>query len=231
MRENEKDKWESIRQIWEIITRLRGESGCPWDRKQTPVSVQTYLIEEAHEAAAAVRAGQTEDVAEELGDLLFMVLFMTYLFEEKGLFGLEDVGRLICEKMIRRHPHVFANWRVHSSEEVKDNWEKIKAYEKNSSGKSSETVPGSLPALMRAYRIIARRSRKTDEGQEESVSPAEDFEKKSRELAQRLNNDEIISSEIFGELLFDLVDMARIKGYQAEFCLHQYLDNHFHPQS
>jgi len=82
--------WERIRNIWQIIDQLRGIAGCPWDRRQTPESVQTYLVEEAHEAAAAVRAKQVKEVAEELGDLLFMVLFLVYLYEEKGDFRLTN---------------------------------------------------------------------------------------------------------------------------------------------
>ena len=105
------DRCNVIGEILRIIESLLGENGCPWDRKQTPETVQTYLVEESHEAVAAVRAGKVEEVADELGDVLFMALFLVRLDEGRGDFNLEDVCRLICEKMIRRHPHVFGERR------------------------------------------------------------------------------------------------------------------------
>src|SRR5512147_2007808 len=115
---NGKSRWGEVGAIWEIIDQLRGEPGCPWDRKQTPESVQTYLVEEAHEAASAVRSGDVEEAAEELGDLLFMVFFIIHLYEEQGEFQLDAVCDHITEKMIRRHPHVFGETKVKSTREV-----------------------------------------------------------------------------------------------------------------
>ena len=92
------DRWNAIEEILRIIERLRSETGCPWDRKQTPETIQTYLVEESHEAAAAVRAGKVEEVAEELGDVLFMVFFLVYLYEQRGDFTLEEVCRRSVKK-------------------------------------------------------------------------------------------------------------------------------------
>ncbi len=217
------DRCDGIEEILRIIERLLGENGCPWDRKQTPESVQTYLVEESHEAAAAVRAGKTAEVAEELGDVLFMAFFLVRLYERKGDFSLEDVCRLISEKMIRRHPHVFGEMKVNSTKEVKENWEKIKASEKQTSGKTAEPVPDSLPALMRAYRMLSRLSQK--EGEQWSGLPQQvrQFARESDELASRIETDDGRFKEGLGRLLARLVNIARLKGYRAEDVLHDFL--------
>lgn len=216
-------RWNRVRRIYEIIGRLRSESGCPWDRKQTPESVQTYLIEEAHEAAAAVRAGLAGEAAEELGDLLFMVLFLIHLYEERQDFRLEEVCDLICEKMIRRHPHVFGDTTVGSTQEVKDNWEKIKAGEKASSGKEDSIIPESLPALMRAYRMLSRTSGTKRSGLDDTGSRAAEFVSRSRTLGELVTRGAPVSGELLGDLLLALVDIARIQGFRAEDCLHERL--------
>ncbi len=218
MTEEQARRWDKVRRVWEIIERLRGEGGCPWDRKQTPESVQTYLIEEAHEAAAAVRSGQTGEAGEELGDLLFMVFFMVYLFEEQGSFRLEDVCDWISEKMVRRHPHVFGDTVVRTADEVRDNWEKIKAGEKASAGKERSEVPESLPALMRAYRILSRRAR-NESGLDDAGAVVREFESMSRRLVKDFSGGDRVSAEVFGELLLTLVNLARLEKHRAEDCL------------
>lgn len=216
-------RWDKMQAIWEIIDRLRGASGCPWDRKQTPESVQTYLIEEAHEAAAAVRANHVNEVADELGDLLFMTLFLVHLYEEQGLFRLDEVCDLICEKMIRRHPHVFGDSPVQSAREVVDNWEKIKAEEKAANGKTGLGIPESLPALMRGYRMLSRLSREKQPQWNDLKPQLEDFALKSQALRKNLSDGEPVPSEVFGELMLSLVNLARLKGNQAEICLQDVL--------
>jgi MazG family protein len=221
--ENTDNRWQKMRAVWELIDQLRGEGGCPWDRKQTPESVQTYLIEEAHEAAAAVRAGRVSEVQEELGDLLFMALFLVHLYEEKEQFRLDEVCDLICEKMIRRHPHVFGDALVYTAQDVRDNWEKIKASEKASTGKPSGEVPESLPALMRGYRMMSRLSLEEGSDWNDVKSQTEKFVAKSQALSKQLSDDAPMPSGLFGEILMALLNLARIKGYQAENCLHDSL--------
>jgi len=216
-------RWDRMRAIWEIIDRLRGALGCPWDRKQTPESVQTYLIEEAHEAAAAVRANHVNEVVEELGDLLFMTLFLVHLYEEQGLFGLDQVCNLICEKMIRRHPHVFGDTPLQTAREVVDNWEKIKEEEKTALGKIAVEVPESLPALMRGHRMLSRLSHEKQPQWNDLKSQIEDFARKSRDLQQQLSTCPSVPSDAFGELLLSVVNLARLKGHQAEICLQEVL--------
>ena len=224
MKELENGRWQKVGRIWEIIDQLRGEPGCPWDRQQTPESVQTYLIEEAHEAASAVRAGVVREAADELGDLLFMVLFLIHLYEERSDFQLEEVCDLICEKMIRRHPHVFGDVTVHSTQDIRVNWEKIKADEKAAAGKPQESsIPSSLPALMRAYRMISRLSQNRDRSWSELPARSREFAGRSRELVDALAQDNPVAAEDFGELLLSLVNLARLKGYRAEDCLHEQL--------
>lgn len=223
MAKNPNNRWDKVRGIWEIIERLRGESGCPWDRKQTPESVQTYLVEEAHEGAAAVRAGKTNEVAEELGDVLFMVFFLAYLYEQQGAFTLEDVSEKISEKMIRRHPHVFGDTSVASAEEVKDNWEKIKAGEKSAAGKKPDPVPESLPALMRAYRIVSRAAQHDDGSLNDIDARSRNFLQKSNELINQIRSGDSPSPGSIGEIFLELVNIARLKGYRAEDCLHNRL--------
>ncbi len=212
-----------MEEILHIIERLLGENGCPWDRKQTPESVQTYLVEESHEAAAAVRAGKVEEVAEELGDVLFMVFFLARLYEGRGDFNLEEVCRLISEKMIRRHPHVFGETKVHSTKEVKANWEKIKVSEKQESGKTPDPVPDSLPALMRAYRMISRLSQKEGDDWNGLSEQAREFTRESGELVGRIESGDAGFDDDLGRLFVRLVNIARLKGYRAEDVLHDFL--------
>ncbi len=223
-------RWDGVRKIWEIIDQLRGEPGCPWDRKQTPASVQTYLVEEAHEAAAAVRAGDLQEAAEELGDVLFMVLFLIHLYEEESRFRLEDVCELINTKMIRRHPHVFGDTSVESAQQVRDNWEKIKAAEKQAAdkkpgeGDATDSIPASLPALIRAYRIQSRLAQQDGDAWNSMDSQTRDFLKSSQDLAQDLLDGASPAAGRFGELLFRLVNLARIHGLRSEDCLHEFLN-------
>jgi MazG family protein len=212
-----------IEQILLIIERLRSENGCPWDRRQTPESVQTYLVEESHEAAAAVRAGKVEEAAEELGDVLFMALFLIYIYEQRGDFGLEEVCRLIVEKMVRRHPHVFGETSVDSAEEVKENWEKIKAAEKHASGKRAEPVPESLPALMRAYRILSRLSQKENGDWGDLQKQVRVLVSEIGDLAGGVDEGRPASHEELGRLFVRLVNIARLEGYRAEDVLHDCL--------
>ncbi len=116
--------------LLEIITRLRGKNGCPWDIKQTPESIKKYLLEESRELAEAIDSGDEDHIREELGDLFFIFAMLCTLYQEKGCFTLQDVCNDICEKMIRRHPHVFSNTPVGSLKEMEEQWEAIKQEEK-----------------------------------------------------------------------------------------------------
>ncbi|MDZ7641670.1 MAG: MazG family protein [Desulfurivibrio sp.] len=119
-------------QLTNIVARLRGPDGCPWDRKQTPASFKGYLLEEAHEVMEALEGDNPDQIREELGDLLFQIIFLSQLYSEQGAFTLDQVIAGICDKMVRRHPHVFGDTQVESEEELRRQWQAIKAAEKSS---------------------------------------------------------------------------------------------------
>ena len=148
----------SMAALWDLIGTLRGEGGCPWDKKQTPASMASYLVEETYELVEAIEKGDSKEVCEELGDVLFLVLFIARLYHEKGDFDLSDLIDNAYKKMVRRHPHVFGDQNAASAEEVKQRWFKIKQGEKSNAGQASvlDSVSTRMPALMRAFRISER---------------------------------------------------------------------------
>ena len=151
---------ESFDQLKSIIAALRAEGGCPWDREQTHASLKPACIEEAAEVVCAVNVldatGNPENLKEELGDLLMLVVMHAQIAEEEGFFTLDDVARGISEKMIRRHPHVFGNVKASSPEEVLLNWEQIKAKEKE--GKAD--VSGYLPQAFEESKALIDAAKK-----------------------------------------------------------------------
>jgi MazG family protein len=142
-----------------IIARLRGPDGCPWDRVQKKADIGRYLIEEAYEVLEALEGSSPENCREELGDLLFQILFLARMAEEAGEFNIADVLKEISAKMIRRHPHVFGDAAVASVDEVRTNWERIKTEVEHKGDKASpicDGIPRSLSTLARAQLITAR---------------------------------------------------------------------------
>jgi MazG family protein len=139
-----------------IMERLRAPGGCPWDREQDFETLRGYLLEECHEAAEALDRDDPAALCEELGDLLFQIVFLARLAEEQGRFAVADVVRGISGKMIRRHPHVFGSDYAETAEQVVEKWETIKRGEKTERASLLDGVPLSLPALARAQRLGAR---------------------------------------------------------------------------
>jgi MazG family protein len=204
-----------------LVKTLRGKHGCPWDRKQTPRNVAVYLIEEVFELADAIETGNPEHICEELGDVLFHIVFIARMFQEHGEFGLSDVAQCITGKMIRRHPHVFGDKNIETSEEIVENWHKIKLSEKKSIGKQSslDSVPVQLPALIRAYRISDRVA-KTRFDWLEVDDALENVEQELAGLKAVLNkqNTAILSQKL-GDFLFILVNIARLAKVHPETAL------------
>jgi len=203
-----------------IIRRLRGPGGCPWDRKQTPADVKNYLVEELYEVLEAVDGGVPGRIAEETGDLLFMLLFLTALYEEQKAFSLGDVIGTIRDKMVRRHPHVFGSTSVSGPEEVTANWQAIKEKE----GKAPRTsvldgVARNLPALSRAYYLTARAS---DAGFD-WPSPAGVLQKIREEIgeleAELDRQDRRQAAGEIGDLIFSIVNLARQLDIEPEQAL------------
>jgi MazG family protein len=207
--------------LCDIMHRLRGPGGCPWDAQQTAETVKTYLLEEAYEALDAVDRGDSEGLCQELGDLLFQILFLATIAEEEGHFELLRVIMEITRKMIHRHPHVFAETTVADAEEVAENWEKIKRQEKGLSATSSklmESVPSNLPALLRAHRLMERAARVESNDADRWAEVQVAF----RDLSQVLATDdkEAIKEEL-GDLLIALVGLAGQRGLNAEHILRE----------
>jgi tetrapyrrole methylase family protein/MazG family protein len=226
--ENKRGKRQTITDLLNIMAKLRGPSGCPWDREQTEDSLKKYLIEESHEALEAIEAGTPEALKEELGDVLLQIIFLSRIAEEKGQFDFSDVAHTLAEKLIRRHPHVFPSSQGHpekakprNAEEVAKVWKTIKQGEGKNVGKSSllDGVPRSLPSLERAQRISERVSRVGFDWPEiEGVWEKVQEELAELEKAGQTSSLESLEEEL-GDLLFTLVNWARFKGISAEAAL------------
>lgn len=203
----------------DLVERLRAPNGCPWDAKQTPYTVRMYLLEEAYEVLEAIEQGSSEAVCGELGDLLFHIVFIAYLAEEKGAFDLVKVIEKIIEKMIRRHPHVFGNTHVSDEKEVAVNWAKIKESENGDNEQEKHflnRVPVALPALERAHRLGERVSKvgfdwENREAVWKKVAEEIDELKEALEKQDR----EMVGEEL-GDVLFSLVNLARHWNLNAE---------------
>ena len=146
---------DNLRKLVDLMARLRGPDGCPWDRKQTTESLKPFLIEETYEVIDALDERDPEKIKEELGDLLFQIIFHAQLAREQGDFTIEDVIAANVEKMVRRHPHVFGTEKAETAAEVLANWEEIKKKEKGHDQRKSilEGVPRSMPSLIRAHKL------------------------------------------------------------------------------
>jgi len=141
-----------------LIAHLRGPEGCPWDREQRLEDLRAYLLEEAHEVAAAIDSGDAEELAGELGDLFFQVVFVAQLAEENGDFTLKDVIARVHAKMVDRHPHVFGGEELSDARSVRQSWERRKLARESGRRSLLEGVPDSLPALVAAYRMTQKAS-------------------------------------------------------------------------
>ena len=148
----------TLPRLVEIMQRLLAPAGCPWDREQTLQTLRPYVIEEAHEVVDAIDRGSPDDLREELGDLLLQIVFQSELARAAGWFGPDDVVAAICDKLVRRHPHVFGDVKVSGSGEVVANWEQIKAEEKAGRG-ALDGVPLALPGLLRGLRMGEKAAR------------------------------------------------------------------------
>lgn len=201
-----------------LMQRLLAEDGCPWDREQTLASLRPYVLEEACEVIDAIDEGDLPHLCEELGDLALQIAFQAELARRLGAFGPDDVIRSICEKLVRRHPHVFGDVCVEGSGDVLRNWDAIKATERPARG-LLEGVPRALPALDRARRLSERASRVGFDWPDGRGSRA----KVSEELAELdvavAAGDAEQAEQELGDVLFALVNLARHYGLDPERAL------------
>lgn len=209
----------AISGLTDLVRTLRGPGGCPWDARQTDSTIKIYLLEETYEVLDALEKGDPGEVCRELGDLLFQIIFLACLAEERGEFDLGEVMERIHQKMIHRHPHVFGTVKVNGPSEVSENWARIKQEEKGGAWSASsalEHVPSNLPALLRAHRLDERASRAGfgTEGRDEAWEKArERFERLSG--ARERGDRDAVGKET-GELLLDIVHLSRQWGLNAE---------------
>ncbi len=205
----------------QIMDRLRGPDGCPWDREQTYESLATFLLEETHEVLEAMVSGAPAAHREELGDLLFQIVFQARLAEERGEFDIQDVMRESGDKIVRRHPHVFGDLSLETSEQVLRQWEQIKVEERRGKrdGSMFAGVPAHLPALLKALRISSKAARVGFDWPD-LPSLLEKLEEEKGELLQalRAGGRDAVKEEI-GDLLFTIVNVARHAGIDPESAL------------
>jgi tetrapyrrole methylase family protein/MazG family protein len=218
-----KDNQDYALELVEIMRRLRGEDGCPWDRKQTHESLKEYLAEEAAELFDAIDNDDFDEVREELGDILLQVVFHAQVADEAGRFDFQDVAQGICEKLIRRHPHVFGETSVDDADGVVRQWEAIKKDEKRGDDTRKSVisgVPRSLPALHRAHKI-QRKAAKVGFDWPSIDGVIAKIEEELEEVREAVNtgSDEQLAEEI-GDLLFAVVNLSRYRDRLAEDLLH-----------
>jgi tetrapyrrole methylase family protein/MazG family protein len=213
---------EKFAELVEIMARLRGENGCPWDREQTSESIKPYLVEETYEVLEAIDEQDPAKLKEELGDLMLQIVFHAQMAEEAGVFTASDVLAAINDKLVRRHPHVFGDVKAETAQEVLFNWEQIKQTERRrDKGQASllDGVPRELPALLRAHRLQEKASRVGFDWNEAQ----EVFRKVEEELAElraamQGQAAERVEAEL-GDLLFALVNLSRFLAVNPEEAL------------
>ena len=213
-------------QLVQVMARLRGEDGCPWDRAQDARSLGRYLLEEVHEVLEAVDDDDPARLQEELGDLMMLVVFQARIAEEAGRFEVADVCRGIVEKMIRRHPHIFEERQALEPGEVLQQWDQIKLREKGGARPSSllDGLPRDLPALLRAQGVV-RRAAGTGFRWPDAAAALAKVREELEEVAEALRGEafqegarEHLEAEL-GDLLFAVVGLAGAAGLDAETAL------------
>jgi tetrapyrrole methylase family protein/MazG family protein len=208
----------SFNRLKSVISKLRSPEGCPWDRKQTHKSLKKYLLEETYELLEAIEMDDIDLMEEELGDVLLQVMLHAEIADEEGYFNIHNVIKVLNEKLIRRHPHVFGDVIVNNEDEVIENWDEIKRKEKNDEEKLFRNVSSSLPSLMKAYEL-----------QKDAAKLNLDFEnieqiwdklyEELSEFKNELSNENLNHIKEFGDVLFSIVNLARFYKINPEEAL------------
>ena len=207
----------AINDLLKVMARLRSPTGCPWDREQSHMTLRRHAIEEVYELIDAIEAGDDHEMAEELGDLLLQVVFHCQLARERGAFDFEKVCRLIVEKLIRRHPHVFGETKVKGVDEVWANWEKIKHAEKKGTRHERASVfdgiPKHLPALLRAEKLVrkARKARLLPDSHQAVVLRSRTVGRTAARPYRMKTSKAALTRELFA-----LTELAQGRGWSAE---------------
>ena len=211
----------SIQELVDIMSALRDpETGCPWDRQQTMESIIPYTLEEIYELVDALERNNMEDVRDELGDLLFHVIFYSQMASESGSFGFADVIAGVCDKLKRRHPHVFSGQQVDTIEDVKSNWEKIKREER--AGDYLDNIAKALPAMLRAEKLQKRAAQVGFDWDKPAPVLAK-VEEEVSELKQEMDQPQHharLQDEI-GDIFFAAINLARHLDINPETALRE----------
>jgi MazG family protein len=213
------DTSELFASLLKVMEQLRGPSGCPWDKKQSHSSLIPYLLEETYEVIGAIDSHNPKHLSEELGDLLLQIVFHAQIGSEEKTFEMKEILHTLIEKLVRRHPHVFAEEKVEGAEEAIHRWEKIKASEKKAKELLLDSIPVELPALLRAYRIGSKVS-KLGFDWPNLDGVLRKIEEELKELHQEMGeqNTEAMEEE-FGDLLFTIAQAARFLKLNPEEAL------------
>lgn len=220
------DNTKDFNELINIIAILRGENGCPWDREQNHQSIKRSLIEESYEVIEAIDKNDDDMMVEELGDLLLQVVFHAQIGKEDGYFDIKDVVQAICNKMIYRHPHVFKNVKVENSDQVLDNWDKLKREEQGLKTYTDELkhVPKILPALIRAEKVQKKAAKvgfdwdKVEDAMKKVLEELNEV----KDVYKGNNRDKIL--EEIGDLTFSVVNVARFLDIDPENALNYTID-------
>lgn len=205
-----------FQELLNIMEKLRGEKGCPWDKEQTRESLKPYIVEEAYELLEAIEENDPEKIKEELGDLLFQIVFQSQIARENNEFDMPDIIDKIAKKMVSRHPHVFGNTTCSTSDEVVAQWEVQKKREGKLRESILEGVPETLPSLLRAHRLQKRAAGVGfDWEKADDVLKKLDEELKEFKEALGTKNKDMIEDEL-GDIFFMLVNISRFIGVNPE---------------
>ena len=189
-------------ELLSIADRLLGPGGCSWDQEQTLFTLQPWLLEETHELIEAIDSLDAEKIADELGDVFFALVFISKLGEAEKTFTIKQSLELVSQKLIRRHPHVFADAKVTSSEEIIENWDKIKKTEKAHEQRKNlfDGIPETLPLIARAQKMAKKIQKKNGHGPKQGLS-----------------------EEVMGEKLWNLIQEGQSEGVDMESALRRYI--------
>lgn len=222
MEEKVMDKKYTFDDLKDIVAKLRGECGCPWDREQTHDSIKENIIEEGYELVEAIESGDFSKVADESGDLLLQVVFHAQIGKENGEYDMSDVTDAVCRKLIHRHPHVFGDVKAESADEVLRSWNQIKRDDRGQQSIADEMkgVSKFLPSLMRAEKIQGKAQKNGYIFNEPKVA-AENIAGMINVLEG--NTDKDAAEKYIGKMLFELVSVARAMGVDAETALSRQL--------
>ncbi|HIE13408.1 MAG TPA: nucleoside triphosphate pyrophosphohydrolase [Desulfotomaculum sp.] len=208
----------SVAPIVRIMSRLRGEGGCPWDREQTHQSLKKYLLEETYEVLEAIESANPHNLCEELGDLLLQIVFHCQIAAEAGEFDFDEVVKAITKKMVFRHPHIFGDVQLRSSRDVAVSWERLKKAEKPGD-LALDGIPKALPALTKAARVQEKAAHVGFDWDDWRGAMTK-VEEETAELARAIGEARGVAGEV-GDLLFAMVNLARLLGVEAEEVLNR----------